>query len=74
MKLTTHLHLVLDQECVGIHPFPQYAFMAWCSVKKRRHRDYLAFTFTFTIICNKVQVKSRNDPCEKASNQEPSNI
>jgi hypothetical protein len=21
------------------HPLPQYAFMAWCSVKKKKHRD-----------------------------------
>jgi hypothetical protein len=29
----------------AIHPLPQYAFMAWCVVKK--HRD--AFTFTFIL-------------------------
>jgi hypothetical protein len=26
---------------------PQYAFMVWCSVK-RKHRDNFNFTFTFT--------------------------
>jgi hypothetical protein len=32
----------------AIHPLPQYAFMAWCLVKK--HRDnftFLTFTFMF---------------------------
>jgi len=26
----------------AIHPLPQYAFMAWCLVKK--HSDYFTFT------------------------------
>jgi len=30
----------------AIPPLPQYAFMAWCSVKKHRGN----FTFTFTLI------------------------
>jgi hypothetical protein len=29
-----------------IPPLPQYAFMAWCSVKEK-HRDYFIFIFTF---------------------------
>jgi len=29
----------------AIRSLPQYAFMAWCSVKK--HRDNFTFTFTF---------------------------
>jgi hypothetical protein len=34
MKLTTHLHLGLRSRMRGaIPPLPQYAFMAWCSVK-----------------------------------------
>jgi hypothetical protein len=34
VKLTTHLHLVARSRILGaIPPFPQYAFMAWCSVK-----------------------------------------
>jgi hypothetical protein len=27
----------------AIHPFPHYAFMAWCLVKKK-HRDNFTFT------------------------------
>jgi len=39
MNLTTHLHLVPRSRMRGtILPLPQYAFMAWCSVKKK-HRD-----------------------------------
>jgi hypothetical protein len=35
MKLTTHLHLVSRLRIRGATlPLPQYAFMAWCSVKK----------------------------------------
>jgi hypothetical protein len=34
VKLTTHLHLVpRSRMCGAIPPLPQYAFMAWCSVK-----------------------------------------
>jgi hypothetical protein len=29
----------------AIHPLPQYAFMAWCPVKKQ-HRNNFTFTFT----------------------------
>jgi len=31
---------------VAIPPLPQYAFMAWCLVKK--HRNNFTFTFPFT--------------------------
>jgi hypothetical protein len=31
----------------AIPPLPYYAFMAWCSVKKK-HRDNFTFTFTET--------------------------
>jgi hypothetical protein len=30
----------------AIPPLPQYAFMAWCSFKTKKHRDY---TFYLTI-------------------------
>jgi hypothetical protein len=34
VKLTTHLHLVPRSRMRGVtHPIPQYALMAWCSVK-----------------------------------------
>jgi hypothetical protein len=33
MKLTTHLLLVLRSMRGAIPPFPQYAFMTWCSFK-----------------------------------------
>jgi hypothetical protein len=34
MKLTTHLHLApRSRICGAIPPLPQYAFIAWCSVK-----------------------------------------
>jgi hypothetical protein len=47
MKLTTHLHLVPKSRMRGaILSFPQYAFMTWCSVKKK-HRDNFTFAFTF---------------------------
>jgi hypothetical protein len=37
LKLTTHLHIVPRSRMYGgISPLPQYAFMAWCSVKKYR--------------------------------------
>jgi len=29
----------------AILPIHQYAFMAWCSVQKRKHRDNFIFTF-----------------------------
>jgi len=36
MKLTTDLHLALRSRIRGaIPPHPQYASMAWCSVKAR---------------------------------------
>jgi len=36
VKLTTHLHLVQGSRMRGdIPPLPQYAFMAWCSVKRK---------------------------------------
>jgi hypothetical protein len=42
VKLTTHLHLVPRSRMIGaIPPLPQYAFMAWCSVKKaEEHRNW----------------------------------
>jgi hypothetical protein len=34
VKLTTHLHLVPRSRMLGaLPPLPQYAFLAWCSVK-----------------------------------------
>jgi hypothetical protein len=42
VKLTTHLHLVPRSRMRGaIPPLPQYAFMAWCSVKKAQGQLYL---------------------------------
>jgi len=29
---------------------PQYAFMAWCSIKKKKHRDNFTFTFWFMYV------------------------
>jgi hypothetical protein len=34
----------------AIPPLPQYAFMAWCSVKK--HKDNFTFTFTLPVESN----------------------
>jgi len=31
----------------SVHPLPQYTFMAWCSVKNKKHWDNFTFTFTF---------------------------
>jgi hypothetical protein len=43
VKLTTHLHLVPKSRMRGaIPPLPQYAVMAWCSIK-RKHRDNFTF-------------------------------
>jgi hypothetical protein len=43
MKLTIHLYLVMkSRRCGAVPPLPQYAFVAWCSLK-RRHRDILTF-------------------------------
>jgi hypothetical protein len=45
VKLTTHILLVLRSRMRGtIHPFPQYASMAWCSVEKTQG----SFIFTYT--------------------------
>jgi hypothetical protein len=45
VKLTTQLHLVPRSRIHGaIPPLPQYAFMAWCSVRHRKN-----FTFTLYI-------------------------
>jgi hypothetical protein len=61
MKLTTHLHLVLRSRMHGvIPPLPQYAFMAWCSVKEK-HRD----NFTFYLLPFNRQRTSFNDSHEK---------
>jgi hypothetical protein len=38
MKLITHFHLVATSRMVRAIPsLPQYAFMAWCSVKSQGH-------------------------------------
>jgi hypothetical protein len=37
----------------AISTLPEYAFMAWCSVKEE-HRDNFTFTFTFTFIDNNM--------------------
>jgi len=29
----------------AIPPLPQYAFMAWCSAEKKKHRNNFTFTF-----------------------------
>jgi hypothetical protein len=48
MKLTTHLHLAPKSRMRGaIPPVIQYAFMAWCSVKKAQGQQY-AHTQTHT--------------------------
>jgi hypothetical protein len=33
----------------SITPLPQYAFMAWCSVKKN-HRDNFTFSFALSLV------------------------
>jgi len=38
------------------HPLPQYAFMAWCSVKKN-HRNNFTFTFISFNTINYPQMK-----------------
>jgi hypothetical protein len=51
MKLTTHLHLEpRSRMCRAIYPLPQYASMAWCSVKEKQRDN---FTFTFFYILKK---------------------
>jgi hypothetical protein len=40
----------------AIHPLPQYAFMAWCLVKKK-HRDNFTFFFTYYLRTDSVYVK-----------------
>jgi len=30
----------------AIPPLPQYTFIAWCSVKKKEHRDNFTFTYS----------------------------
>jgi len=41
VKLTTHLQLVPRSMRGAIYPLPQYAFTAWCSVKKRAQGQLL---------------------------------
>jgi len=48
VKLTTHLHLL-----GAIPPLPQYAFMAWCSVKAQGQL-YLLAPITRVIILNRL--------------------
>jgi hypothetical protein len=46
VKLTTHLHLELRSRMRGaIPPLPQYASMAWCSVKKKSAGTNLRLPF-----------------------------
>jgi len=41
VDLTTHLHLVpRSRMCGAIAPFPQYASMAWCSVKRKYRGNF----------------------------------
>jgi hypothetical protein len=58
VKLTTYLHLVLRSKYEWRYtPTPQYAFMAWFSVKK--HRDNFTFTSYFILArVQKIQEKS----------------
>jgi hypothetical protein len=45
VKLITHLHLVPRPRMRGaIHSLPQYAFMACCSVKKKKAQGLLYFS------------------------------
>jgi len=49
VKLTTHLHLVPRLRlCGATHSLPQYAFMAWCSVKAQGQ----LYVFTFYAYCD----------------------
>jgi hypothetical protein len=49
VKLTTHLHLVLRSKNEWCYTStPQYAFMAWCSVKHRGIFTLLLLYFTCT--------------------------
>jgi hypothetical protein len=53
VKLTTHLHLVPRSRMRGaIPPFPQYAFMAWCSVKAQG-KLYLFYFINTQRTCGK---------------------
>jgi hypothetical protein len=47
-------------------PLPQYAFMAWCLVKKE-HRHIFTFTFTFTYDAYQC-VSSSRTPVNAESN------
>jgi len=50
MNLTTHLHLVpRSRMCGVIPPLPQYASVAWCSVKKK-HRDNFSTLYNKTCL------------------------
>jgi hypothetical protein len=50
VKLTTHLHLVQTSRMHGaIPPFPQYAFMAWCSVKKKA-QGQITLLFSYYLV------------------------
>jgi hypothetical protein len=33
----------------AIPPLPQYAFMVWCSVKRKKHRNYFTFNLPYQI-------------------------
>jgi hypothetical protein len=46
MNLTTHLHLVLRSRTrATIPPLPQYAFLAWCSVKVQEQVYILPYLY-----------------------------
>jgi hypothetical protein len=48
VKLTTHLHLMLRSKnawsCIST---PQYAFMVWCSVKKKQRDNFTFYLYLY---------------------------
>jgi hypothetical protein len=83
VKLTTHLHLVPRSRMSGaIPPFPQYASMTWCSVKKSTgttfyfgdityhhssyHQEYFVEAETSGPVCNMCHYCSQQFDCSNA--------
>jgi hypothetical protein len=60
VKLTTHLHLVWrSRMCEAIPPLPQYASVAWYSVKKKQGQLYLTLRYLQSRHTNHLQVSFR---------------
>jgi hypothetical protein len=62
VKLITHLHLVPRSRMRGaLPPFPQYAYMAWCSFKAQRQIYLLPLPLEIHVQRQVLNCKFRRD-------------